>query len=70
MLGLVMLAHMAFSSNVAYLHEQEPTGASAVLVAEFLRFVLSKDGQMVVGKDGYYSLSETLGDRQLIFGVK
>jgi phosphate transport system substrate-binding protein len=41
------------------------------LMSEFIKFVLSKDGQQVVIKDGFYPVSKALADEDLkSFGIK
>ena len=39
---------------------KEPNKALDPLTAEFLKFVLSKEGQQIVVKDGYYPMSAKL----------
>lgn len=59
-------------SRLLYVYvNKPPTGAMRPLVAEFLRMILSADGQRLVEKDGYISLPaelalETLGQLELL----
>ena len=50
---------------------KKPSHALDPLMTEFLKYVLSKEGQMVVLKDGFFPVSKTLADEDLAaVGIK
>lgn len=50
---------------------KNPNQALDPLRAEFIRYVLSRDGQQAVIKDGYYPITKAISDEELkVFGLK